>query len=421
MKLKTMYMKNKIMNLPINILLFLFLFQVPEISLGQENFPWPEGKKFAISLSFDDSRKSNLDYGIPILNQYGVKGTFYVHPQVVKENLKEWKDAILKGHEIGNHTLVHPCSENFIWSRNKSLEEYSLESMREELEQASQQIYELLGVKPISFAFTCGQTYVGRGAGKRSYAPLIADLFVSGRGWLNEAPADPYYLDLAEVNGMKMDDIDFEDILPVINYAREKNLWLVLVGHDTKPDNSEQTTRLKFLEDMGKYINEHSDIWSATVGEIASYVQTTRTNGRKINHEPLPIQSDADGNFVLKASLGKGDGPKIEYMPEWKAYGWWTSRDSVVWNIDVRKSGKYLIELEWSISDEEAGKPMVFQIGEKQIIKTIHSSGSWETFKKIQLGILDITKGKHKVIVKPKDQNAKGHFMDLKTLNLIRQ
>lgn len=400
---------------------FLLFVQFPIISVAQNKFPWPEGKKFAISLSFDDSRKSNLEYGIPIFNKHDIKATFYVHPQVVKESLESWKDALSNGHEIGNHTLVHPCSENFLWSRNNSLEEYNLESMRDELEDANNQIDDLLGVKPISFAYTCGQTYVGRGAGKRSYAPVIADLFVSGRGWLNEAPADPLYLDLSEVNGMKMDDMDFENILPVINYAREKGLWLVLVGHDTKLENSEQTTRLKFLEDICSYINDNKDIWSGTVGEIASYIQITRTNGRLIKQEPLAVQQDLHGDFILKASLGQGIGPKIEYMPDWKAFGWWTGKDSVIWNIDVREPGEFQLMLEWSLADEEAGKSVVFQIGDKQITKEISSSGSWETFKKMGLGELELPVGKYKVVVKPQDPNEKGHFMDLKTLRLIRQ
>lgn len=414
-------MKKNIISNIIYTLGFLLFVLFPVISVAQNKFPWPEGKKFAISLSFDDSRKSNLEYGIPIFNKHDIKATFYVHPQVVKESLQSWKDVVASGHEIGNHTLVHPCSENFLWSRNNSLEEYDLESMRDELEDASNQIYDLLGVKPISFAYTCGQTYVGRGAGKRSYAPVIADLFVSGRGWLNEAPADPLYLDLSEVNGMKMDDMDFEEILPVIDYAREKGLWLVLVGHDTKPDNSAQTTRLKFLEAICKYINANEDIWSATVGEIASYVQNTRTNGRQVNLDQLPVQEDLNGNFVLKASLGRGIGPKIEYMPDWKAFGWWTSKDSVQWNIDVRKPGRFLVELEWSIGDEDAGKSMVFQVGEQKIVKKIGPSGSWETFKKMELGELELPAGKYKIVAKPEDQNDKGYFMDLKTLRLIRQ
>src|SRR5690606_14099967 len=39
---------------------------------------WPGGKRAAVSLSFDDAAVSQLDYVVPILNRYGVRGTFYV-------------------------------------------------------------------------------------------------------------------------------------------------------------------------------------------------------------------------------------------------------------------------------------------------------------------------------------------------------
>lgn len=41
-------------------------------------FKWPEGKKAAISLTFDDARLSQVDTGISLLNQYGVKATFFL-------------------------------------------------------------------------------------------------------------------------------------------------------------------------------------------------------------------------------------------------------------------------------------------------------------------------------------------------------
>ncbi|MCY4778408.1 polysaccharide deacetylase family protein [Sphingobacterium sp. UT-1RO-CII-1] len=388
--------------------------------IGQEKFPWPEGKKFAISLSFDDSRLSNLEHGIPLFNKHGIQATFYVHPSIVEKNLSGWKDAVAKGHEMGNHTLVHPCSENFIWSRSNSLESYTLTSMRKELTDANRQIKDLLGVTPVSFAYTCGQTFVGKGEGKKSYVPLIAELFTAGRGWLNEAPVDPLYADLAEVNGIKMDDIAFEDIMPMINYARDNNLWLVLVGHDTGPQKNGQTTRLDFLEKLCTYINDNSDIWAAPVGEVARYVETTRTNGRLVKSDPLPVIENVAGTLNLKASLGRGYGPKIEYMPDWKAYGWWTSQDSVVWNISVPESASYKVMLEWSISDEEAGKEVSVHIGGNKIVHKIQTSGSWETFRREKIGEVSLPAGNHKVIVVPTNSNDKGHFMDVRSIQLFR-
>jgi hypothetical protein len=50
-----------------------------EMSVAQTPFEWPNGKKAAISLSFDDGRSSQVQGGTALLDQFGVKATFYVY------------------------------------------------------------------------------------------------------------------------------------------------------------------------------------------------------------------------------------------------------------------------------------------------------------------------------------------------------
>jgi len=47
---------------------------------NKSEFKWPEGKKMGLSLTFDDARLTQPDKGIPVLDKYGVKATFYVSP-----------------------------------------------------------------------------------------------------------------------------------------------------------------------------------------------------------------------------------------------------------------------------------------------------------------------------------------------------
>ena len=52
-----------------------------ELAQAQEvtaDFAWPEGKRAAVSLSFDDARASQVDTGTALLNRYDVKATFLV-------------------------------------------------------------------------------------------------------------------------------------------------------------------------------------------------------------------------------------------------------------------------------------------------------------------------------------------------------
>ncbi len=239
-------------------------------------FAWPNARRVAVSLSFDDARASQVDGGTALLDRYGVKATFYVVPSAVEKKLAGWKQAAASGHEIGNHSLNHPCSGNFAWSRGKALEDYTLDRMRRELTDANGRITELLGVTPESFAYPCGQTFVGRGLGTQSYVPVAASVFVTSRGWLDEAPNDPSYVDLAQLTGIESDGKDFEQILAIVEAARQTGSWVVLAGHDMGKDGP-QTTRLAMLERLCAYANDPSNgVWMAPVGTVAKYVRARR-------------------------------------------------------------------------------------------------------------------------------------------------
>src|SRR5579862_2020896 len=164
---------------------------------------WPDGKTAALSLTFDDARISQVETGLPILDEYGVRGTFYVLPDAVRRRMDQWKGALATGHEVGNHTLSHPCSGNFPWSRYNALESYTLDRIEQELIAADNEIEDLLGITPTSFAYPCGHRFVGRGQELQSYVPLVARRFTAGRSWRDEVPNDPATCDLAQLNGVE--------------------------------------------------------------------------------------------------------------------------------------------------------------------------------------------------------------------------
>ena len=248
------------------------------IASAQETntFQWPKGKTMGVSLTWDDGRASQVSVGTPLLDRYGVKATFYVIPSAVEKELKGWQIAINNGHEIGNHSLIHPCSGNFLWARDKALEEYTLAQMQTELVRANKELQDLLGVMPSEFAYPCGQTFVGRGAETASYVPIISEHFASGRTWRNEAANDPAYCDLAQITGVEMDGKDFQYIRKLIEAARKDGLWLVLAGHDIG-DNNTQTTEVEMLKELLPYLMDPANkIWVAPVGEISAYIRDKR-------------------------------------------------------------------------------------------------------------------------------------------------
>jgi len=237
-----------------------------------ERFPWPDGRRVALSLTFDDARLSQTDAGIPLLDRHGLKATFYVSPRGVEPRLEGWKAAVAAGHEIGNHSLTHPCTGNYPFSRDNALEDYTLERMALDVDEASRGVEQLLGVSAVSFAYPCGQKFVGRGLDARSYIPLVARTFRTGRGWLGENSNDPWICDMAQLLGMESDGKSFEELKALIEEAAEDGRWLILAGHEIA-DTGTQATSLKTLEALARYVQDPANgVWVDTVGAVAEYV-----------------------------------------------------------------------------------------------------------------------------------------------------
>jgi peptidoglycan-N-acetylglucosamine deacetylase len=240
------------------------------------SFRWPDRKRAAVSLSFDDARMSQVDNGLALFKKKGVKVTFFVQPSGVEQRLAGWKQAVADGHEIANHSLTHPCTGNYAFSRNNALENYDLASMAQQLDGANQEIYKQLGVKPRTFAYPCGQKFVGRGAEVKSYVPLVADRFLAGRGYLDESPNDPLICDLAQAMGTAFDDMDFSQMKTIVDEAVQQGRWVIFVGHEIGT-RAYQTTDTQAVEALCDYLqNPRTGVWLAPVAEVATYIQSQR-------------------------------------------------------------------------------------------------------------------------------------------------
>jgi len=115
---------------------------------------------------------------------------------------------------------------------------------------------------------------------------------------------------------------------------------------------------------------------------------------------PAAVIPGHDGSLVLNAESGIATGTGIKYMPEWKAFGWFRSGDKVDWTVEIPKAGEYKATLEWSVSDEEAGKEFLLEAGSEKITGTVEKSGSWETFRSADIGTLRLPEGKQTITFK---------------------
>ena len=254
-------------------------------------FQWPQGKRAAVSLTFDDARPSQVDNGLPIFGKYGVRATFYISPDNIVQRLEGWKRALAGGHEVGNHTLTHPCTGNYPAFRERALEDMTLGRMVQEIDDAGSAIFRLLGVRPRTFAYPCGQTDVGRGRNVASFVPLVAERFLAGRKWLSEDSNDPAFCDLAQLLSSESDGKSFDQIRPLVDKAAAEGRWLILTGHEIGSGGF-QTTLSATVEELCRYARDPKNgLWIDTVANIGDHILRSRpaaSGGPKPTTKPGP-------------------------------------------------------------------------------------------------------------------------------------
>jgi peptidoglycan/xylan/chitin deacetylase (PgdA/CDA1 family) len=233
--------------------------------------PLPSRARVTLSLTFDDSRDSQLDVAVPILDAFGLRATFFVLPDAVSRRRSDWRAAVMNGHEVGNHTVSHPCSGNFRFSRTNALEHYSLERIEAEIDEASGRIERLLGVRTRTFAYPCGQSWVGRGEGRTSYVPVVARRFLAARGYGSETSNDPRRCDFAHLDAFTIDDLDAGELVGLVDDAGATGRWVIMVGHDVG-EGGEQTVLVDSLEALCHRI-AGADVWVAPVAAVARHLR----------------------------------------------------------------------------------------------------------------------------------------------------
>jgi peptidoglycan/xylan/chitin deacetylase (PgdA/CDA1 family) len=137
-------------------------FAATGASHRQSAVKWPGGRQAAIVLSYDDALRSQLDVAIPQLDAAGFKGTFFLSGTFQQEDVERWRKAAASGHELGNHTVVHPCAHGtFDMPDQYNNERYSVRTMLNEIRIMNTLLHAIDGAADRTFATPCGQTIVG--------------------------------------------------------------------------------------------------------------------------------------------------------------------------------------------------------------------------------------------------------------------
>jgi sialate O-acetylesterase len=230
------------------------------------------GRKAAVVLTYDDALDVHLDNVVPALDSLGLKATFYLSAAFPgsKNRIDDWKRIAKNSHELGNHTLFHPCDASKpgrSWvSPQNDLSNYTTEAIVREIEMTNIFLESLDGNKERTFAYTCGDTETGDGP----FIDAIRKQFVAMRGVrprLNKIET----LDLTNLDCYAVDDSNAGQLISWAEKAREDNALLIILfhgvggGHSLNIDLKRHNAFLSYLK------NNEDDYWVTTLLDASKH------------------------------------------------------------------------------------------------------------------------------------------------------
>jgi peptidoglycan-N-acetylglucosamine deacetylase len=251
------------------LLFFIFGLQVH----SQQSELW-NNKKCAVVLTYDDALNIDLDIVIPALDSLNLKGTFYLIGQspAVSKRIPEWRLAAQRGHELGNHSLMHPCDaslEGRSWvGPDQALNKYTVTRAVNEIRVTNTLLQAIDGKTERTFAFPCGDTKIGS---VNFYDGLKND-FVGARG-VQSGFQHIKEVDLNDINCSFIDGHSGDYMIDLVKKAIESHTLLVFLFHGVGGEHAINVST-KAHKELLQFLKLHeNEIWNAPMVDVAKFIR----------------------------------------------------------------------------------------------------------------------------------------------------
>jgi peptidoglycan/xylan/chitin deacetylase (PgdA/CDA1 family) len=369
---------------------------------AQFNQAW-QGKKCAVVLTYDDAINQHLDNAIPVLDSLGLKATFYVtaFSTSVQTRLNDWKKLAVNGHELGNHTLYHPCigGKGKEWVKPEyDMNNYTVQRMTDEIRMTNLFLQALDGKTKRTFAFTCGDMKIG----DSSFINAMKSDFAAARAVRHQMhkinEVDLHNVDCYMVNG--------ETGAQMTEWAKramETNSLLVILFHGVdggNPLNVDLPAHREFLQFLKQ--NE-KDIMIAPMITVAEHIKTWQANDKAARIQQQATQADYKNMLVQlhidstrRGPSGNPSAPNAANSDESKATQYTSLPDPL-----ILKNGKKVTDAKtwWNIR-----RPEIVEDFDREIYGRVPKNTpkvNWEV-----VSTVDTTFGTIKAVTK----NLLGHI-----------
>jgi peptidoglycan/xylan/chitin deacetylase (PgdA/CDA1 family) len=296
------------------VLLFYSLFYCGERNQDLPSLritKFPKNKSAALSITFDDGCQSVFTKIVPLLAKYNLKATFFIIASSAETNneWEKWRELILKGHEVGNHTLTHKV----YLGTSQNVDELTLE-----IDSSLTLLANRLGKTPFSFAHPFNSTNI------------LADQIVFKSHYASKISPSGFckLISLFDLDLFKTE----------VKNAISKETWLVTSAHGIDDCYQPLTNDFvdKFLafiafqsdevsvntfENLSKYKIEREQTKLSIIkhGDDGYIVSAKTTLNKEVFDLPLTLEISLDGNSYQIESINS-ELPQSFFFKDGKTY-----------------------------------------------------------------------------------------------------
>ena len=230
-------------------------------------------KRAAVVLTYDDALNVHLDNAIPLLDSLGLKATFYLssYSPGCRTRLNDWRKAAMTGHELGNHTLFHPCVGNSSGREwviaDYDMSKYSVRRMVDETRMNNVFLEALDGKTQRTFAYTCGDMKVG----DSFFINHLKNDFIAARAVRHQMRSireiDLYNVDCYAING----DTGAQ-MIELVKSAIQKGSLLVFLFHGVGGEHALNVSLPAHRELLRFLKEQEKQIWIAPMVDVGKYI-----------------------------------------------------------------------------------------------------------------------------------------------------
>jgi peptidoglycan/xylan/chitin deacetylase (PgdA/CDA1 family) len=186
--------------------------------------------------------------------------------------MEEWRAAAREGHELGNHSLTHPCDATLpgnSWvDPDRDLSKYSIPRTQDEIRVTNVLLKAIDGKTVRTFASPCGEFKIH----DSSYYFGLRKEFAGARG-VNPHMETLGKIDPDNIGAFGMNGQTGEQMIALVKQAQETHTLLVFLFHGVGGGHNINVS-LSAHSQLVHYLKDHEDqIWIAPMVDVANYIR----------------------------------------------------------------------------------------------------------------------------------------------------